>query len=95
MRHITLKENVLLLAEKKNIYGKRILDYYILVPEKQKIFAFRRKFSMGTYNLCKNGIRMNKLTHVRTRDKSIMNLVNHIGIMLPYLAEYYDLPLAS
>ncbi len=45
--------------------------------------------------MCKSGIRVNELSVTRSRNKSVMNLVNYLNIMLPYLREYYDLPVLA
>lgn len=95
MKHIHLKENMSLIGEKVVRKGERFIDYYIVISEQEKIFAFQRKYSSKTYDLCKSGIRINKLTILKTRDRGVMNLVDYVNIMLPFFAEYYELPLVS
>ena len=95
MRHITLKENVLLEGKFTEKNGKWMIDYYIVVPNQKKVFAFRRNYTKGTYKLCQSGIRINELTTLRSRDKAIMNLVKYINKVLPFLVEYYGIPVVA
>ena len=95
MKHVHLKENISLIGEKIVMDGEWFIDYYIVVSEQERLFAFQRKYSARTYNLCKSGIRINKLSLIKNRNKGVMNLVNYVNIMLPYFQEYYDLPLVG
>ena len=95
MRHITLRENVLLEGRIKNQNGKWLIDYYIVIPDQKKVFAFRKHYTKGTYELCKSGIRVNELTTLRSRDRAIMKLVEYMNRMLPYLVDYYEIPVGA
>ncbi len=95
MRHITLKENVLLEGRFSTKKGKWMIDYYIVIPDQKEVFAFQRNYTKGTYELCKSGIRVNELTTIRCRDKAIMNLVKYMNKVLPYLVEYYEIPVVA
>lgn len=61
----------------------------------ERIYAFTRPYTDGTYEICKSGIRVNDLSTMRTRDKAVMKLVKYLNVMLPYLREYYDLPVGA
>ena len=77
----------------KNFKGKdKLIDYFIEIPGREKIYAFSRKFTQNAYDMCNSGIRVNELSTKRTRDRGIMNLVKRLNTMLPYLSEYYELP---
>ena len=94
MRHVDLKRDVLLIGERvEKDFDKRI-NYYILVPGYERIFAFQKKYYASAYRLCKNGIRINDLSVLRTRDRRVMKLVDYVNVMLPYFTEYYELPVA-
>ncbi len=92
MRKIILDGSVKMIGV-KNFKGKdKLIDYFIDVPGKERIYAFSRTFTQNAYDMCKPGIRVNDLSTKRTRDKGIMKLVERLNSMLPYLSEYYELP---
>ncbi len=95
MRKVFVKNQIKLLGI-KNFKGKdKLIDYYIVQPDKDDIYVFSKAYTQNTYDLCKSGIRINDLTIKRTRDCGVMRLVNYLNLMMPYLCEYYDIPLAS
>ena len=92
MRKIILDGSVMMIGV-KNFKGKdKLIDYFIEIPGKERIYAFSKKFAQNAYDMCKSGIRVNDLSTKRTRDRGIMKLVERLNSMLPYLSEYYELP---
>lgn len=84
-----VKTNVLVVAV-KNFKGKdKLTDYYWVLPDGEQIYAFSRKYTDNTYNMCKGGIRLNDLLCTRKNDEGIMRLVKRMKFMLPYLKEEY------
>ena len=79
----------------KNFGGKdKLIDYYILNGSDEKLYAFSKVYTNNTYNMCKSGIMVNELIAKRSRDTGVMRLVNYTNLILPYLAEEYQLLLA-
>lgn len=96
MKHVRLIGNVRLVGIKDKKRGeKRRLCYYLKTDNNDFLYAFSRNYSRHTYDLCKSGIRVNDLISRRTRDTAVMNLVDYMNLMLPYLAEIYDLPVSK
>ena len=92
MRKIILDGSVKMVGV-KNFKGKeKLIDYFIEIPGREMLYAFSKRFTQNTYNMCKSGIRVNELSTKRSRDKGVMNLVKRLNSMLSYLSEYYELP---
>ncbi|WP_155834107.1 hypothetical protein [Butyrivibrio sp. VCD2006] len=95
MKKIILEEKVKLVGI-KNFSGKdKLIDYFLVMPGQEEIYAFSRRYTQRTYDLCKSGIRVNEISTRRSRDHGVMGLVNYLNVMLPYLSEYYDLKVAA
>lgn len=45
--------------------------------------------------MCKSGISVNELSTKKSRDTGIMKLVGHLNRMLPFLSDYYELPIIA
>ncbi len=85
-----VKTNVLVIGI-KNFKGKdKLTDYYWILTNGTRIYAFSRRYTDNTYNLCKGGIRLNDLLCKKTHDTGIMYLVKRMKVMVPYLKEEYD-----
>lgn len=84
-----MKEHTKLVAVHSD--EERMVDYYIEQPGTKRIYAFTIPFSKNSYDYCKSGARINEVLTKRSKDRGIMRLVNRTKIMVPYLAEYYDL----
>lgn len=95
MKKIILNEQVKIKAVKNFRGNKKLIDYYIEQPRRKSIYAFTRTFTNNTYDMCKAGIRVNELSLKKSRDKAVMGLVKYLNIMLPYLSEYYELPVIA
>ena len=95
MKKVILEERVKLYGVKDEDGKEKVVHYYIQCPGMERIYAFTRPYSAGIYEICKSGIRINDLSTRRTRDKAIMKLVKYLNVMLPYLCEYYDLPVGA
>ena len=87
---IMVKTNVLVVAI-KNFKGKdKLLDYYLVLPNGERIYAFSRKYTDNTYHMCKGGIRVNDLLTTRKNDAGVMALVKRLKFMMPYFKEEYE-----
>lgn len=76
----------------KNFGGKdKLVDYYFSIPNGTRIYAFSKIYTDHTYNMCKSGIRVNKLITIKKHDKGIMHLVDYTKFILPYFIEEYSL----
>ncbi len=85
-----VKTNVLIVGV-KNFKGKdKNIDYFLLMPDGERIYAFSILYTDHTYAMCKGGIRINDLLTQRTRDSGVMRLVKRMKFMLPYLKEEYN-----
>ena len=85
-----VKTNVLVIAI-KNFRGKeKLIDYYLVLPDGEKIYAFSRRYTDNTYKMCKGGVRLNDLLTKKSHDTAIMYLVKRMKFMLPYLKEEYQ-----
>ena len=85
-----VKTNVLVVGV-KNFRGKdKMIDYFLLMPDGEKIYAFSIKYTDNTYNMCKGGVRINEILTKRTNDYGIMRLVKRMKFMLPYFKEEYN-----
>ena len=95
MKKVIVKEHLQLIGIKNFKGENKMIDYYIIYPGRERIYAFSKKYRQNTYDLCKSGIRINDLSTRKTRDRGIMNLVDYLNIMLPFLCDYYDLPVVA
>ncbi|MCR5847638.1 MAG: hypothetical protein K6G75_05915 [Lachnospiraceae bacterium] len=85
-----VKTNVLVIAV-KNFKGRdKLIDYFLLLPDGESIYAFSRKYTDNTYRMCRGGVRLNDLLTKKSHDTGIMNLVKRMKFMLPYLKEEYQ-----
>ena len=91
-RKVIIQGNVLLITVRDNRGRARSIDFYLLFPDADRVYAFSRDYTANTYRFCRSGIPVNDLSCRRSRDRSVMNLVKYLNVMLPYLTEYYDLP---
>ncbi len=93
MKRVRLANNVKLVGIKNFKGDDKLVDYYLILPN-ERLYAFSKRYTHHTYELCRSGIPVNDLMVRRSRDFSIMKLVDYTNLMMPYLAEYYDLPCA-
>ena len=84
-----IKTNVSVLAVKNFKGEKKLTDYYLILPNGERVYAFSKAYTDNTYKMCKGGIRINDLLTKRTQDSGIMSLVKRMKFMLPYLKEEY------
>ena len=85
-----VKTNVLVLAV-KNFKGRdKLTDYYLVLPDGEKIYAFSRKYTDNTYNMCKGGMRLNDLLCTKRHDAGVMALVKRMKFMMPYFKEEFQ-----
>ena len=85
-----VKANVLVLAVKNFKGEKKLTDYYLILPDGEKVYAFSKLYTDNTYNMCKGGMRLNDLLGKRTHDTGVMSLVKRMKFMLPYFKEEYQ-----
>lgn len=95
MRRVKLDNKIKIIGKKEFHERKKQIHYYLVTRENEMLYAFSKGYTHRTYDLCKSGIRVNELITKKTRDTGVMNLVNYTNLMLPYLAEIYELPLAQ
>ena len=70
-----VKTNVFVIAV-KNFKGRdKLIDYFLLLPDGERIYAFSRKYTDNTYRMCRGGVRLNDLLTKKSHDTGIMNLV--------------------
>ena len=93
MKRIKVAEQVKMIGVKNFKGEEKLIDYYIVVPGQEKMYAFSKIYTHGTYDMCKSGVRINQLLTKKTRDTGVMRLVKYLKVMMPYLTEYYDLPM--
>lgn len=95
MKRVRVADDVRIVGV-KNFSGRdKFVDYYLQVPNQANIYAFSKTYTNHSYDLCKSGIRVNDLISRRTRDTGVMRVVKYTNLILPYLAEEYNLPLAQ
>lgn len=84
-----VKTNVWIVAVKNFRGVDKLVDYYMVFPDGERIYVFSKKYTDRTYSMCKGGIRINDLLTKRTQDSGVMSLVKRMKFMLPYLKEEY------
>ena len=85
-----IKTHVLALAAKNFRGEKKLTDYYLVLPDGERIYEFSKTYTDNTYNMCKGGKRLNDLLCKKTSDSGIMSLVKRMKFMLPYFKEEFD-----
>lgn len=96
MKNVKVSNNLRLLGVKNFEKEERMVDYYLVYPgQLEKQYAFSKRYTNGTYDLCKSGIRVNELLSIKKNDCAVMKLVERAKMIVPYMAEEYDLPLAA
>ena len=88
-KYAGLSEKVRLVGVRKS--GKRQVDYYIVQPGCEMIYAFTRPYAKNAYDLCKSGVSIKALLCKKTRDTAIMKLIRYTAYMMPYFLEEYEL----
>lgn len=94
MRKIRVANDVQICCVKNFNPKGKFIDYFIDVPGEEKIYVFSKRYSESTYNLCKSGMRLNRLMCTKTRNQPVMQLVKYTRFLLPYLIEEYLIPVA-
>ena len=84
-----VKTNVWVIAVKNFKGKKKLLDYYWVLPDGERIYAFSKPYTDNTYRMCKGGMRLNDLLCVRKADEGVMALVKRMKFMVSYLKEEY------
>ena len=75
----------------KNFKGRdKLTDYYLVLPNGEEIYAFSRRYTDNTYNMCKGGMRLNDLLTKKTHDAGVNALIKRMKFMLPYFKEEYQ-----
>lgn len=95
MKRVHLNNNIKIIGIKNFKNECKKVDYYLITKENEYLYAFTNEYTRNAYDMCKAGIAVNSLIGRRTRDNGIMKLVKRTNRMLPYLAEYYELPLVA
>lgn len=68
-----------------------MLDYYLVLKNGKKYYAFSRDYSRRCHDLCQKIIPINKILRIRENNKAVMNLKKYLGRMMPFLMEYYEI----
>lgn len=84
-----VKSNIIIVGVKNFTGADRKVNYYLIMPDGNRIYAFTRKFTQKTYEMCKGGIRVNDLLTRRSEDYSVMSLIKYLKFMMPYFKEEY------
>ena len=95
MKKIKVTEQVKMIGVKNFKGEEKLIDYYIVVPGQERMYAFSKIYTHTTYDMCKAGVRINQLLSKKSRDTGVMRLVKYLHVMMPYLTEYYDLPVVA
>ena len=89
-RKLTIS-NVLKITGFKRRNGKnRVIDYYLENNSGDKVYAFTRRYSNRTYEIVKGGAPVIKVLGIRSKDHSVMNLVNYLTFMMPYFVKQFE-----
>ena len=91
MKKLDINKQTKLIAIKNS---KSDINYYILTPDNERLYAFTRPYSQKSWDMCKSGIRVNDLITTRTKNTGIMLLVKYTKYIMPYLCEEYGLATA-
>ncbi len=94
MKRVNVAKNIKLVGVKNFRKARRMVDYYLVTGNGERLYAFTRSYSNGSYDLCKSGIRVEKLLSMRTRDDGVMNVIDYLKLVMPCLCEEYALPTA-
>lgn len=95
MKKVVLKDKVRIVGVRNDKRPHNwMIDYYLVTPNQERLYAFSRKFTNGAYDLCKSPVFVNDISSLRSMDRGVMKLVNYLNYMLPYLVDYYDLKIA-
>lgn len=94
MRSIMMEKNIKVVGIKNFKGADKLIDFYLVTENQDKIYAFSKIYTHKTYELCRSGIRVNDLLTTRSRDTGVMRLVKYTKVIMPYLAEEYCLAVA-
>lgn len=94
MRSIMMEKNIKVVGIKNFKGADKLIDFYLVTENQDKIYAFSKIYTHRTYELCRSGIRVNDLLTTRSRDTGVMRLVKYTKVIMPYLAEEYCLAVA-
>ena len=90
MKKLNVKNNVFLIAQ-ESWKGCRKLDYYLVLKNGKKYYAFSRDYSRRCHTLCQGATPVNTILKIREHNKAVMNLKKYLGRMMPFLMEYYGI----
>ena len=95
MKRVNLARNIKLVGVKNFKKGRKMVDYYLVTGNGDRLYAFSRAYTKSSYDLCKSGIVVTDLLSKRTRNVAVMNLINYLRFMMPCLCEEYELQMAG
>ena len=67
------------------------LDFYIVLSNNKRFYAFSKTYKASVFNYTKKGVRVNSVVTLKSGNKDIMNLVRYLKKNLPYLVDEYEL----
>ena len=82
-----VSNKVKVIGIKKN---SKMVDYYLVHPHYGREYAFTRKYTTKTYNLVKGGTPVKEVLTYRYHDRSVMDLIKYMKLMVPYFMEEID-----
>ncbi len=88
MKNVKVENNIFIVARKSAKKG--LMDYYMLFPDNSENYMFTRSYSQSCYEICKAGVPINNILHIRCRNIAIMQLSKYLKVMMPYFAEYFN-----
>lgn len=95
MKKVRVSNQVKLIGTRRARDGREVVDYYFILPDQTRMYAFTGRYYEHAYELCRGGERVNRLISTRTTDHGVMNLVDRLNLILPYFVKYWDLPAES
>lgn len=88
MKKVQLSEKVKIVGVQDSKKDAKKINYYIITEQKERLYAFTKRYTRTAYDLCKSGIRVNELLYYKSRHSDIMTLVSYTKRMMPYLIDY-------
>ena len=89
-KNSTISNVVKITGLKRRVGKDRVIDYYLENNSGDREYAFTKRYSNRTYELVKGGVPVRRVLGVRSKDRSIMNLVGYLGFIMPYFVKEFE-----